>query len=177
MPQMDGVKRGTGRERPEWFRLLDAWGARGRPFREISAWLTAEHGLSEWWAQKLIVEYEQDRGVRPAGVRPDGSFEVGASKTVEVPVRTLFDTFVDGRRRRKWLADAKMTLQTSEPGKSARFAWGDGESRVKVDFTAKGRSRSTVSVSHQRLSSAELARSTKEMWRERLSSLKSQLEP
>ena len=173
---MDGVKRATGRDRSEWFELLEGWGARGRPFREISKWLTTEHGLSKWWAQKLIVEYEQDRGVRPPGVRADGTFEVGASKTIQVPVQTVFDSFVDGRHRRKWLTDAKMTLQTSEPARSARFDWGDGVSRVNVDFVAKGESKTTVSVIHQRLSSAELARSTKEMWRERLRSLKSQLE-
>ena len=61
--------------------MLDAWGAAGRPYREIADWLTGQHDLSNWWAQKLIVEYEQARGLRPPGVRPDGTFEVSASKT------------------------------------------------------------------------------------------------
>ena|SRR6266508_6912405 len=81
-----GVRRVTGRDRAEWFELLDAWGAAGRPFREIADWLTGEHALSRWWAQKLIVEYEQARGLRPAGVRPSGTFAVTASKTVGVLV-------------------------------------------------------------------------------------------
>ena len=83
---VDGVRKATGRTRAEWFAELDGWGAAGRPYREIAAWLSGAHGLSRWWAQKLIVEYEQERGVRPPNVRRDGSFEIGASKTVAVPV-------------------------------------------------------------------------------------------
>src|SRR5918992_6365900 len=90
MRQIDGVTRATGRGRQEWFALLDDWGARGRSYTEIAAWLTTKHGLSKWWAQKLIVEYEQSRGVRRAGVRRDGTFEVTASKTVAVPCDRLF---------------------------------------------------------------------------------------
>lgn len=85
-----GVRRGTGRERGEWFELLDAWGAADHRSREIAAWLREEHGLSSWWAQKLMVEYEHDRGVRAPGIRPGGTFSVSASKTVAVPVERLF---------------------------------------------------------------------------------------
>ena len=67
-----GIERATGRDRDEWFGVLDDWGAAGRPYREISRWLTGEHGMSSWWAQKLIVEYEEARGLRKPGVRPDG---------------------------------------------------------------------------------------------------------
>src|SRR3990170_8584032 len=97
MPKTDALVRSTGQDRAEWFALLDEWGAGGREFREIADWLTSEHAVSRWWAQKLIVEYEQERGLRSPGVRPDGTFEVTASKTVAVPVDRLFDAFVDSR--------------------------------------------------------------------------------
>ncbi len=116
-----GVRRATGRDRAEWFELLDAWGAAGRPFREIADWLTGEHALSRWWAQKLIVEYEQARGLRPAGVRPSGTFAVTASKTVGVRVERLFEAFADARLRRRWLPGAKMRVRTTQRGRSARF--------------------------------------------------------
>jgi hypothetical protein len=138
MANVEGVRRATGRGREEWFGLLDAWGAAGRPYREIADWLMGEHDLSRWWAQKLIVEYEQERGLRPPGVRPDGSFEVSASKTVAVPLDRLFDAFVNTRHRRKWLSDGKMTMRTSQPGYSARFDWEDGSTRVNVGFIDKG---------------------------------------
>jgi hypothetical protein len=93
------LRRSTGRDRGEWFALLDDWGARGRPYRDIADWLTGEHGVSPWWAQKLIVEYEQARGLRDAGVRPDGTFAGGASKTIAAPVQRMFDAFVDASVR------------------------------------------------------------------------------
>lgn len=176
MAKTGGVRRATGRDRDEWFALLDGWGAAGRQYREIADWLMTEHDLSRWWAQKLIVEYEQARGLRPPGVRPDGTFEVSASKTVAAPVERVFDAFVNARQRRKWLTDGRMSLRTSQPGRSARFDWEDGSTRVNVGFIDKGQSRSTVAVAHERLADPEEAETTKAMWKERLAELKSFLE-
>ena len=103
-----GVRRATGRDYDEWFALLDRWGAPSRPFREIADWLEAEHDVSSWWAQKLIVEYEQAQGLRPPGVRRGGTFTVGTSKTVGVPVERLYDAFVDPGERERWLPGAVM---------------------------------------------------------------------
>jgi uncharacterized protein YndB with AHSA1/START domain len=136
----------------------------------------SEHDLSRWWAQKLIVEYEQARGLRPPGVRPDGTFEVSASKTVAAPVERVFDAFVNARQRRKWLPDGRMSLRTSQPGLSARFDWEDGSTRVNVGFIDKGPSRSTVAVAHERLADTDEAETKKAMWKERLAELKSFLE-
>jgi hypothetical protein len=176
MEKMDGVQRATGRGRDEWFALLDEWGAAGRDFREIADWLTGKHNLSRWWAQKLIVEYEQERGIRPPGVRPNGTFEVSASKTMAVPVKRLFDAFVNARERKRWLTDGRMSLRTSQAGRSARFDWEDGSTRVNVGFSDKGPSKSAVAVAHERLADADEAETTKAMWKERLAELKSFLE-
>jgi hypothetical protein len=176
MGKMDGVRRATGRDRDEWFARLDEWGAAGRGYREIADWLMGEHDLSRWWAQKLIVEYEEARGLRPPGVRPDGTFEVSASKTMAVPVKRLFEAFVNTRQRKKWLTGGRMLLRTSQPGRSARFDWEDGSTRVNVDFVDKGPSKSTVAVAHERLADADEAETTKAMWKERLAELKSFLE-
>lgn len=135
-----------------------------------------EHDVSRWWAQKLIVEYEQARGLRPPGVRPDGTFEVGTSRTIAVPVERLFDAFVNTRQRKKWLTDGRMSLRTSQPGYSARFNWEDGPTRVNVSFIDKGPSKSTVALEHVRLAKADEAETTKAMWKERLAELKSFLE-
>ena len=172
---MSGVRRGTGRDRPEWFALLDAWGAAGRPYREIAGWLRDEHGISNWWAQKIVVEYEQERGLRAPGVRRDGTFSVGASKTVAVPVDRLFEAFVDSRRRKRWLPGVALRKRASEPGRSARFDPDDG-TQIEALLAAKGRDKSQVSVEHQRLPDAKTAEETKAYWRERLAALKVQLE-
>lgn len=176
MAKVTGVQRVTGRERDEWFSLLDKWGARGREYREIADWLMGKHGVSKWWAQKLIVEYEQERGVRDPGVRRNGTFEVSASKTVGVPVERTFDAFVNSRQRKRWLTDATMTLRDSQPARSARFLWEDGSTRVTVAFLGKGSSKSTVAVLHDRITGAKKAQTIKARWRERLVELKSYLE-
>lgn len=176
MATVTGVERATGREREEWFALLDEWGAAGRRYQDIRDWLTGQHGISNWWAQKLIVEYEQARGLRPPGVRPDGTFEVTASKTVAASVERVFNAFVNPDERNTWLADGRMSMRTSQPGRSARFDWEDGSTRVNVLFEAKGPSKSTVAVVHERLADAGEAEKTKALWRERLAQLKSFVE-
>ena len=45
----------TGKSWAEWVELLDAWGARERPHREIAAHLVEEHGVPGWWAQTVTV--------------------------------------------------------------------------------------------------------------------------
>lgn len=171
-----GLRRATGRDYDEWFAVLDEWGAPGRPFREIAGWLRTEHGMSAWWAQKLIVEYEQARGLRPAGVRPDGTFTVGASKTVGVPVERLYDAVVRPELRRRWLPGTALRERTARPHRSAHFDWtGDG-SRVHVTFEAAGAHRSRLAVEHERLPDLEAAERGKAFWRDRLSALKSDLE-
>jgi hypothetical protein len=176
MAKAPAVQRATGRDRDEWFALLDEWGAGGREFRVIADWLTGEHRISKWWAQKLIVEYEQERGLRPPGIRPNGTFEVSATRTVAVPVKRAFDAFVNTRDRKKWLTDGQMTLRTSQPAQSARFDWEDGSTRVNVVFSEKGPSKSSVAVAHQKLADPAEAEKTKAVWKLRLAELKSFLE-
>jgi len=170
------LRRSTGRDRGEWFAVLDDWGAGGRPYREIADWLTVEHGVSAWWAQKLIVEYEQARGLRDAGVRPDGTFAGGASKTIAVPVQRLFDALVDASLRERWLPGVALRQRTSQTGRSARFDWDDDTSRVNVTFGALGDGKSQVAVEHDHLPDARAAAERKAFWRERLTALKTFLE-
>lgn len=170
------LRRSTGRDRGEWFAALDQWGAPGRPYREIADWLTGQHGVSSWWAQKLIVEYEQARGLRDAGVRPDGTFAAGASKTIAVPVQRLFDAFVDASLRERWLPGVVLRARASQAGRSARFDWDDGTSRVNVTFAALGEGKSQVAVEHEHLPDAPTAAERKAFWRERLVELKAALE-
>ncbi len=164
----------TGRDYPQWFQLLDEWGAPGRKFRQIADWLVGQ-GLSEWWTQKVIVEYEQDRGIREPGARPDGTFAGGASKTVAVPAHRVFEAFTDPRLRNPWLPDLTLSERTSRPGRSARFDAPDG-SRVNVEFAAKGDAKAQVTVEHERLPNAAAAEQAKTAWRQRLTTLQTMLE-
>jgi hypothetical protein len=170
------VRRASGRGWAEWFALLDAWGAADRAHGEIAAWLAAEHDVASWWTQAITVEYEHARGLRAPGGGRDGLFSAGASKTVAVPVERLFAAFVDAEQRERWLCGAALRERTSQPGRSARFDWDDGSTRVLVGFTAKDEARSQVALQHERLPSSEAAEKAKAFWRERLTALKALLE-
>ncbi|MQA03517.1 MAG: hypothetical protein GEV07_12630 [Streptosporangiales bacterium] len=169
-------RRAAGRTYDEWFALLDEWGAPGRPYREIADWLEQEQGLSSWWAQKLIVEYEQARGLREPGVRPGGTFAAGASKTVNVAVECLYAAVVDPAERERWLPGVVLRERTSHACRSARFERPDDGTRVAITFEAKGAAKSQLAVEHERLPDAETAQQTKAFWRDRLTVLKAALE-
>jgi hypothetical protein len=172
----ESLKRTSGRDRAEWFALMDEWGAAGRPYRQITDWLTGEQGLSRWWAQKLIVEYEQARGVRAPGIRRDGTFTVGVSRSIGVPASRAYDAFVVPEQRARWLPGVEMRERTSQLGRSARFDWEDRSTRISVTFSETSPGRCDVAVEHERLPSAQAADRTKAFWRDRLGSLKALLE-
>ena len=169
------IQKSTGKTWDEWFPILDAWGARAKTHTEIARYVSSEHGVPGWWSQSVTVAYEQARGMRLKYERPDG-FSVTASKTVAVPVEVLFDAFVDDVRRKEWLNDGAMSLRTAQPGRTARFDWEDGSTRVNVGFTEKGPTKSTVAVAHERLPDADEAETAKAGWRARLIALKAFLE-
>ena len=165
----------TGHDRAFWFAELDAWGAVGRPYREIADWLTTEQGLSAWWAQKLIVEYEEARGVRDRGARRDGTFSAGASRTVAAPVEKVFEAFTDATARERWLPGVAVEVRAAQPGRVVRLDWPDG-TRLQAQFDARDQNRTTVAVEHQRLPDAALVPTMRTYWQERLEALRSLLE-
>ena len=128
-----------------------------------------------WNAQAITVSYERARGLRVVGQRADG-FAATAQRTVAVAVERLFDAFVEPSQRGRWLPDDELRERTATRPRSARFDWGDGETRVNVTFLDKGNASSTVAVEHARLTDAGEAERMKAFWRERLTVLKSRLE-
>ncbi len=170
------LHRTTGRDRHEWFAVLDAWGAADHEYREIAAFLTGEHGVSAWWAQKLTVEYEEARGLRDPGVRRDGTFSVTASKSIAAPAERVFAAFVEANERERWLPGVALRERTSQPGRSVRFDWGDGSTRLNVGIERTGNASSEVAVEHERLLDLDAAARQKAYWRDRLTALKRLLE-
>jgi hypothetical protein len=171
----EAIRRRTGRGWEEWFDMLDEWGAAERPHKEIARWLREERGVDGWGAQAVTVSYERARGLRAVGEHPEG-LSVTAQKTVAVPIDRLYDAFVDESLRARWLPDSELRERTATKPKSARFDWGDGETRVIVGFIAKGEAKSTVALEHARLPDAEKAERMKAFWRDRAAVLKEVLE-
>ncbi len=172
----DPVLARTGRPAEEWFALLDAWGGRDRPHPEIARWLNVKHGVDGWWSQQIAVQYEQAIGRRLPGQMADGTFTVGATKTIAVAVERLFAAWTDETIRAQWLPEVELQVRTSKPNRSFRFDVGDGTTRLIVDLSSKGPGRSTVALAHERLPDADTAAERKAFWRERVTALKDLLE-
>ena len=169
-----GLREATGNGRDEWYADLDAWGAAGKPYAEIAAWLT-EHGMSDWWAQKTIVEYEQARGVRGKGARPDGTFTAGASKSIDAPPTRVLVAFTDADLRARWLPGYDLTERSSTPGKRVRFDVADG-TRLRVTADPRGASGTSLSVEQERIADAGTAETTRALLVQRVAALKALLE-
>jgi hypothetical protein len=172
------IRQRTGRGWEEWFELLDEWGAANRTHREIARWVAAKQGVEPlaWNAQAVAGSYELARGLRIVGEKSDG-FAITASKTVAVAVERLYDAFVDESVRKLWLPDGELRERTATKPKSARFDWGDSQTRVNVTFLAKAEAKSTAALEHRRLADAGEAERMKAYWRQRVAALKDVLEP
>lgn len=165
----------TGRGREEWFALLDEAGAKEWDHAQIARWLGGKHEVDAWWAQGLTVSYEQSRGLREPGQRPDGSFGASSSKTLQVDIGQLWPYLLDEDQRRQWLdLELQQRSKRSSSTKSVRFDGGEG---TRVAFyvdaqapTKSGVPRCKISIEHTRLQ-REAVVETKEFWKEALNNL------
>jgi hypothetical protein len=164
------VRAKTGRGWQRWVKALDQHGATAMPHREIATLIHDKYKLDGWWAQMVTVGYERIRGLRNKGQGRDGAYEANKTKTVAVPLATLYRAFSDARTRARWLRTGDLTVRTATRLKSIRWRWSDG-TLVQISFTAKGKRKSAVNVQHGKLPDKEMAIRVKAFWGERLDAL------
>lgn len=174
-PSDEALLTATGKGWDDWFAILDTWGGTTRTHTATATHLRKDLGVPGWWAQSITVSYQRARGLRLKHQQADG-FTVSASRTIDVPMQAVFDAFAQPAIRRRWLTDGELTRRSSRPPRMARFDWEGGPSRLLVSFQDKGPAKTTVTVSHERLSDPDEAEAAKLAWRQRLGSLKASLE-
>ncbi len=170
----DAVKAKTGRTWPEWFKQLDAAGAKKMSHQEIVALLNKKHGVGPWWQQMVAVTYEQARGLRAKHEKPAG-FEISISRTINAPVSKAFKAWTDEKVRQQWLP-ASLTIRKATANKSLRITWDDGQTSLSVGFLAKGAGKSQVVAQHSKIPDAKSAAKMKQFWSQALDRLKERLE-
>jgi hypothetical protein len=166
----DAIAAKTGRTWREWARVLDLEGAAALPHRDIAAFVHEKHHVDGWWAQMVTVGYERIKGLRDRGQRRGGAYEVGKSKTYNVPVKTLFHAWADDATRRRWLDDVETVVRTATAPKSMRLQWPDG-TIVAVWFTAKSAAKSAVALAHTKLRDRVASERAKKYWTDHLDAL------
>jgi hypothetical protein len=166
----DKVSAKTGRTWQEWMRVLDADDAAKMKHGEIAVLVSEKHGVGAWWSQTVTVGYERIKGLRDRGQRRDGAYEMGKTKTFNVSVKTLFDAWASDTARRRWLKGVKTTVRTATSPKTVRLQWPDN-TIVVVGLTAKGDTKSVVSVVHTKLASKAASDAIKKEWTTHLEEL------
>ena len=139
----EAVREATGRDRAEWFALLDQAGAATWKHKDIASWLVTEHSVDGWWAQGVTVGYEQSRGIRQPGQRQDGTFEASVSRT------TALDT-ADALRALAAVVTAELdveplALNVTAKHPTARFPLDSGE-YVLATVSPLGNGRSSIGL-------------------------------
>ncbi|MQM24837.1 hypothetical protein [Glycomyces albidus] len=165
---------GTGADWKTWLALLDERGAAALDHTAIARMLVDEFEIDGWWAQSITVGYEQERGMREPGQRPDGTFSATASKTVPVAVGAAFEQLADPEHQAAWLGGLELSQRSASPPKSVRFDASDG-SQVYANLSPKGEDRTAVQVEIAKLDSAEAAAAAKAAWKDRLERLAERL--
>ncbi len=162
------VIKGTGHSWSYWLEWLNSIDASALTHKDIAAALLSAHSLSHWWAQMLTVQFEQVIGRRVAGQDCSGSFSVSVSKTLP---GSLDDALAH------WLALAShcsefsdiaisrdATVSQTEKWRYWRCGLADG-SRINVNICQKNADKTTLSIQHEKLESAEQVAHWRAYWK------------
>ncbi len=171
----EAVKGKTGKVWAEWFKILDAAGAKKMKHMEIAKYLSEEQKVGMWWCQMVAVEYEQKHGLREIGETCNGDFAAGVSRTLNLPVAKVYKAWTDEKTRCAWLKGDKMEITTATANKSLRAKW-DHATRMSVYFYPKGAGKCQVVVDHMKLESAAEKNRMKDFWTVSIDRLESALD-
>jgi uncharacterized protein YndB with AHSA1/START domain len=166
----EAVKAKTGRAWDQWFKRLDKDGAQCMVHTAIAELLSEKHGVGDWWAQMVAVEYERARGLRAVNQKSDG-FSVSVSRTITASTAVLFDATHDGVKRRRWFPKGRFTITSATPRKSVRIKSDDG-TRVEIAFYEKLGGKAQVTIQHNKLSNAAAVESARAQWKTALDNLR-----
>lgn len=159
----EAVKAKTGKVWKEWFKILDAAGAKKMTHTEIARHLYGKCKVPGWWSQMVANQYEQERGLRAARQDTNGNFAAGVSRIVNAPLAKLYKSWADEKARRAWLKNVRLEITTATKNKSIRAEWDDA-TRLSVMFYAKGAAKSQIVIDHMKLPSAAESKRMKDFW-------------
>jgi uncharacterized protein YndB with AHSA1/START domain len=192
------VKTKTGRTWKQWFALLDKWGAKKKPHKEIALYLREKMGATAWWSQMITVEYERKQRGRKIGERAaNGGFTTDVQRTVKSSPAGAFDAFLSAEHAARWFtkkAKAEVRVGGSysnsdgdqgeflavDSPKRARFTWDNKRhcpgTIVELTIRSAGPGKVAVCISHSRLKTAKDREKMKQGWSWALDSFKSYVE-
>lgn len=164
----------TGKDRKEWFAILDSAKIDRKNHKEIVGFLKENYNLSPWWRQMLTVIYEQEKGYRKIHQMKEG-FQISKSRTFNFDVADIYKSWTNKRSRNVWLKDPEIEIRKANENKSLRITWSDKESDLDVYFYPKENGKTQLVVNHKNLKSPKDAERMKKYWAENIDNLKNYL--
>ncbi len=158
----DKLAAATGRGWDEWCDVIDAWPGHTAGHTAIAARLRDTHGVDGWWAQTVTVGWERITGARLPHQMADGTFTANRTRTVTVDLDTLRALLIDDGGRADLFPGQATTLRSKPSAKSLRVAFDEGVALFA--FAAKDGGRVAVTVSHERLPSADSLGQWRDYW-------------
>lgn len=165
----DKLAAATGRGWDQWCDVIDAWPGRIAGHTAVAAHLRDDHGVDGWWAQAVTVGWERITGARLPHQMADGTFTANRTRTVTVDVETLRALLVEDEGRASLFPGLATTLRSKPSAKSLRVAFDEGVALLA--FAPKAGARVAVTVSHERLPSADSLERWRAYWAEWLDAI------
>jgi uncharacterized protein YndB with AHSA1/START domain len=169
------VRERTGRSWTEWIAALDREGGRELETAALARLLEDRFDLAGWWSQMVAVGYEEATGRRDA-VGEEAGLSATVSRAFDVPVEMLFDLWHDDARRRRWYGADDFAIESAVRPRSLRASWPAAAPQdIAISFTARGVTRSEVTVERRALGAADEVLAVKRHWAEALERLRAHL--
>jgi hypothetical protein len=163
------IRANTGRGWDEWCGLIDGWAGRVDGHGAVATWLQEEHAVPGWWAQSVTVGWERITGRRLPHQVADGTFTANRSATITTDHVALREMLRDEDGRADLFAGLEPELRSRPTSKTVRIALTSGV--VEIAIAPKADRRTTVHVSHAKLSSPEEVALWKDYWADWLEAL------
>ena len=98
-------------------------------------------------------------------------FEIKISKVFNAPAADLYSSWRDDTIRWRWLPQPKIAIQSTTTNKSIRASLPD-ESQLRITFSANSKTKTQVTIEHEKIPDAKTASKMKSHWTAALERLK-----
>jgi hypothetical protein len=175
----------TGKTWGEWRTILETAGGTGMDRKEVLAVL-AEEGVGPLWRQMIAARYERigepeapSAAPAPKKVAPKpkpvaSNLSVHVTRMVSVTLEAAYNAWERPTRRKRFL-DTEVTFAGRPDGKVLRFGW-ENASRVIVQFVARSKTRTQVTIEHERLKTEDDVERLTAYWTETLDKMQALVE-
>jgi hypothetical protein len=183
----ESIIRATGKSWGEWFKILDDAKMSKLPHREIVLWLH-DKGLIKrgkgwpkdksfnagWWAQSIVVGYEEKIGRRVFGAKTAGNYTVTVGKSLDGSVDDAlkqWDRLVKGKKEfNKIKVKGDSRTSSTKDWRYWKVDMEDG-SKLMAGIGPKGDKQSAFSVTVDKLKGEKEVESWRAYWKKFLGKL------